>query len=206
MKGNKRGLSELHTGSRCTIRMSLWLYRNSPRVSGNWTRGPSLMEQWSQRKKGAEGLTGGEVVEGVGEVLRVTTICGSPSGMVGVGRSTCAGGGARRRRGVRPNQGTIGQSNGSASFTRDQGRCVCKESENDSLDCSVYTRRRATEVRRGRSWVSGEVLPGPSAWKASRATSEANRMAGAAWKRLEWAGRGGRGLGSDGGRKRARRS
>jgi hypothetical protein len=137
------------------------------------------MEQWPRRKKGAEGLTSGEtareVVEGVGEVLRVMAICGSPSGMVGVGRSTGAGGGAHRRRGVRPNQGTIGQSNGSASFTKDQGRCVCKESENDSLDCSVYRRRRATEVRRGRSWISGEVLLGPSAWKASRATGEANR-------------------------------
>jgi hypothetical protein len=131
------------------------------------------------------------VVEGVGEVLRVTAMCGLPSGMVGVGRSMCAGGGARRRRGVRPNQGTIGQSNGSVSFTRDQGRCVCKESENDSLDCSVYARRRATEVRRGRSWVSGEVMSGPSAWKASRATSKANRGAGVAWTRLERAGRGG---------------
>jgi hypothetical protein len=30
------------------------------------------------------------VVEGVGEVLRVMAICGSSSGMVGVGRSTCA--------------------------------------------------------------------------------------------------------------------
>jgi hypothetical protein len=148
----------------------------------------------------------GEVVEGVGEVLSVTAICGSPSGMVGVGRSTCAGGGAHRRRGIRPNQGMIGQSNGSASFTRDQGRCVCKESENDSLDCSVYASRQATEVRRGRSWVSGEVLSGPSAWKASRITSEANRRASVTWKRLERAGHGGRGLGSDGGRKRARRS
>jgi hypothetical protein len=148
----------------------------------------------------------GEVVEGVGEVLRVTAICGSSSGMVGVGRSTCAGGGARRRRGVRPNQGTIGQSNGSASFTRDQGRCVCKESENDSLDCSVYARRRATEVRRGRSWVSGEVLSGLTAWKASWATGKANQRVCTAWKRLERTGRGGRGLGSDGGRKRARRS
>jgi hypothetical protein len=64
---------------------------------------------------------------------------------------------------------------------------------------------RATEVRRGRSWFSGEVLPGPSPWKDLRATSEAIRRAGAAWKRLEWAGHGGRGLGSDGGRKRARR-
>jgi hypothetical protein len=89
----------------------------------------------------------GEVVEGVGGVLRVTTMCGSPSGMVGVGRSTCAGGGARRRRGVRPNQGTIGQSNGSVSFTRDQVRRVCKESENDSPDCSVFAGRRANEVQ-----------------------------------------------------------
>jgi hypothetical protein len=90
-----------------------------------------------------------EVVEGVGEVLRVTTMCGSPSGMVGVGQSTCAGGGARRQRGVWPNQGTIGQSNGSVSFTGDQGKRVCKELENDSPDCSVYARRQATEVRRG---------------------------------------------------------
>jgi hypothetical protein len=89
-----------------------------------------------------------EVVEGVEEVLRVTTMCGAPSGMVGVGRSTCAGWGPRRPRGVRPNQGTIGQSNGSVSFTRDQGRRVCKESENDSPDCLVYARPRATEVRR----------------------------------------------------------
>jgi hypothetical protein len=129
--------------------------------------------------------------------------------VVGDGRSRpvhVRSGGARRRRGVRPIQGTIGQSNGSASFTRDQGRCVCKELENDSLDCSVYARRRATKVWRGRSWVSGEVLSGPSAWKASRATGEANRRADAAWKRLERAGHGGRGLGSDGERKRARRS
>jgi hypothetical protein len=70
----------------------------------------------------------GEVVEGVGEVLRVTTMCGSPSGMVGVGRATCAGGGARRRRRVRPIQGTIDQLNGSESFTRDQGRCVAMAS------------------------------------------------------------------------------
>jgi hypothetical protein len=91
----------------------------------------------------------GEVVEGVGEVLRVTAMCGLPSGMVGVGRSTCAGEGARRRRGVQLNQGDTVQSNGSGSFTKDQGRCVREEFENDSPDCSVYTRRRATEVRRG---------------------------------------------------------
>jgi hypothetical protein len=144
------------------------------------------------------------VDEGVGEVLRITAMCGSPSRMVGVGRSTCAGGGARRRRGVRPIQGTIDQSNRSESFTRDQGRCVRKELKNGSPDCSIYARRRAGEVRQGRSWFSGEVLPGPRAEKASRALSEAIRAAGAAWKQLEWAGHGGRGSGGNGGRKRAR--
>jgi hypothetical protein len=59
----------------------------------------------------------GEVVEDVGEVLRVTAMCGSPSGMVGVGRSTCAGGEAHRRRGVRPAHGAIVQLNGLESFT-----------------------------------------------------------------------------------------
>jgi hypothetical protein len=36
--------------------------------------------------------------------------------------------------------------------------------------------------------------------KASRANGEANRVAGAAWKRLEGAGHGGRGSSGDGGR------
>jgi hypothetical protein len=58
-----------------------------------------------------------EVVEDAGEVLRVTAMCGSPSGMVGVGRSTCAGGGARRQRGIRPAHGAIVQLNGSESFS-----------------------------------------------------------------------------------------
>jgi hypothetical protein len=59
----------------------------------------------------------GEVVEDVGEVSRITAMCGSPSGMVGVGRSTCAGGDAHRRRGIRPTHSTIDQLNGSESFT-----------------------------------------------------------------------------------------
>jgi hypothetical protein len=82
---------------------------------------------------------------------------------------------------------------------------VREDFENGSPDCSVYARPRATEVRRGRSWVSGEVLPGPRTWKASWATSEANRVTGAVWTWLEEAGCGGRVLGSDGGRRRARR-
>jgi hypothetical protein len=40
--------------------MSLRLYRKPPRVSENRTHSPSLMEQWPQRKKEEEGLTGGE--------------------------------------------------------------------------------------------------------------------------------------------------
>jgi hypothetical protein len=110
----RKSLSELQTGPRCTIHMSLLLCRKPPRVPRNQTRGPSLMEQWSQRKERGGGAyrrrdCSGEVAEGVGEVLRVTAMCGSPSGMAGVGRSTCAGGEARRRRGVRPAHGAIVQ-------------------------------------------------------------------------------------------------
>jgi hypothetical protein len=101
--------------------------------------------------------------------------------MVGVGRYACAGGGARRRRGVRPIQGTIDQSNGSESFTKDQGRGVREELENGSPECPVYVRRRAAKVRWGRSSPSGEVLLGPRAWKASRAIGGANRSTGATW-------------------------
>jgi hypothetical protein len=65
---------------------------------------------------------------------------------------------------------------------------VCKESDKDSPDCSVYARRRATEVWRRRSWVFSEVLPSPSAGKASRATSEDETGAGwSRWSRLgQW--------------------
>jgi hypothetical protein len=91
----------------------------------------------------------GEVVEDVGEVLRITAMCGSPSGMVGVGWTTCTGGDARRRRGVWPNQGAIGQLNGSESFTRCWGRRGCKTLEDDLLVNSVHARQRVTEVRRG---------------------------------------------------------
>jgi hypothetical protein len=76
-------------------------------------------------------------------------MCGSPSGMGGVGRSACAGGGARRRRGVQPIQGIIDQSNGSESFTRGQGRRVHKELKNGSPESSIHAWGRATEVRRG---------------------------------------------------------
>jgi hypothetical protein len=57
----------------------------------------------------------------------------------------------------------------------------------------VHAWRRATEVWRGRSRASGEVLLGPRTWKASRANGEANRGVGAAGTRLEGAGHGGQG-------------
>jgi hypothetical protein len=56
----RKVLNELQTGPRCTIHLSLRLCTKPPRVLQNRTRGPSLMEQWSRRKKGVEGLTGGE--------------------------------------------------------------------------------------------------------------------------------------------------
>jgi hypothetical protein len=95
------------------------------------------------RRRGCSGEGSGEVWES----LAITSKCGSPVMVVGVGRSTRAGGGARRRRGIRPNQGAIDQLNESGSFTRDQERCVREEFENVSPDCSVYARPRATEVR-----------------------------------------------------------
>jgi hypothetical protein len=95
------------------------------------------------RRRGCSGEGSGEVRES----LAITSKCGSPVMVVGVGRSTRAGGGARRRRGIRPNQGAIDQLNESGSFTRDQERCVREEFENVSPDCSVYALPRATEVR-----------------------------------------------------------
>jgi hypothetical protein len=90
-----------------------------------------------------------EVVEGVGEVLRVTVMCGLSSGMVGVDRSTCAGGDARRRRGIRPAHGAIVQVNQSVSFTRGQEGQGCKELENGSPDCLAHARWWMAKVRRG---------------------------------------------------------
>jgi bacterioferritin-associated ferredoxin len=87
------------------------------------------------------------VVEDVGEVLGITTVCGSPSEMAGVGRSTHAGGDARRRRGVWPGHGEIEQLDGLERFTGCQRRCGCKELVGDSLDSLVHARRRKTEVR-----------------------------------------------------------
>jgi hypothetical protein len=128
--------------------------QKTPRVLLILTRGPSpnLNSNRGGRKGGGayrQRDCSSEMVEDVGEVSGITAMCGSPSGMVGVGRSTCASGDARRRRGVRPTHGAIVQSNGSESFTGCQGRCGCKELDEDSLVSSVHPLRRKTEVRRG---------------------------------------------------------
>jgi hypothetical protein len=81
------------------------------------------------------------VAEGVGEVLTVTLMCGSSPGMVGVGRSTRAGGGARRWRVLRPNQGGKVQLNWSVSSIRGQGRHGCEELENGAETYPVHVRR-----------------------------------------------------------------
>jgi hypothetical protein len=95
--------------------------QKTPWVLQILTRGPSskLNSNRGGRKGGGAYRRrdcSGEVVEDVGEVSGITTRCGSPSGMAGVGRSTRAGGDARRRRGVRPGHSEIDQLDGSEGF------------------------------------------------------------------------------------------
>jgi hypothetical protein len=166
-------LGSLTKGFKCTIDRSSIHYsyesmtlQKTPRVLLNRTCDPfpNGTVTAAEEKGGVAYRRRGCSSEGLGEVrgsLAITSRCGSSAVVVGVGRSTCAGGGARRRRGIRPNQGGTVQLNGSRSFTRGQGRHVREEFENGSPDCLVYARLWATEVRRGRSSVSGEALPGP---------------------------------------------
>jgi hypothetical protein len=162
----RKVLSVLQTGPRFTIHLGLWLCRKPPRVSRNRTRDPSpngIVTAAEEKGGGAyrrRGCSGEGSVE-VRESLAIISRYGSSAAVVGVGRSACAGGGAHRRRGIRPAHGAIIRLNGSGSFTRGQGRYVHEEFENGSPNCSVYARSRVTEVRRGRSWVSCEVLSGP---------------------------------------------
>jgi hypothetical protein len=85
-------------------------------------RGPSPYENSNcgRKKGGAAYWQRGRSGEGRGwlrEVLAVTARYGSTVVVVGIGRSTCAGGWTRRRRVLRPNHGDIGQSKGTGSFT-----------------------------------------------------------------------------------------
>ena len=97
--------------------------QKTPRVLLILIRGPSpnLNSNRGGRKGGGAYRRrdcSSEVVEGVGEVLTVTPMCGSSLVMVGVGRFKCAGGQARRRRGFRSIQGDRVQSKWSVSFAR----------------------------------------------------------------------------------------
>jgi hypothetical protein len=180
--------------------MSRWKFKKPPGVPLNLTRGP-FPKSNSTRGGGKGGGAyrrrdcSSEVAEGVGEVLRVTTMCGSPSGMVGVGLSTCAGRGARRRRGVRPIQGTIDQLNRSESFTRDQGRCVCEELKNGSPDCSVCAQAGDQSLARtilvlrwssagseGLGSFTSSWRSYPSSWRGLEATG----VGWPRWPRLGW--------------------
>jgi hypothetical protein len=63
------------------------------------TRGPSPKSNSTRSGRKGGGAyrrrdCSGEVAEGVGEVLRVTAMCGSPWGIVGVSRSMCVGEGS----------------------------------------------------------------------------------------------------------------
>jgi hypothetical protein len=150
----RKVLSVLQTGPRFTIQLSLWLCRKPPRVLLNRTRDPSpngIVTAAEEKGIGAYRQRGC-FVEGSGEVrgsLAITSRYGSSAVVVRVGWSTGAGGGTRRRQGIRPAHGAIVQSNGSGSFTRGQGRHAREEFENGSPDCSIYARLRATEVRLG---------------------------------------------------------
>jgi hypothetical protein len=125
-----------------------------PRVLLNRTRSPSPNRTVTaaEEKGGGAYRRRGCSSEGSGEVrgsLAITSRCGSSAVVVGIGRSTRAGGGARRWRGIRPNQGGTVQLNGSGSFTRCQGRHVREEFEKGSPDCSVYARLWASESSEG---------------------------------------------------------
>jgi hypothetical protein len=89
------------------------------------------------------------VVDDIGEVTAVTLVCGSSSGMAGVGRTSCVGGEARRRRGFQPNHGGIAQSSELGSFTGGQGSRRRKQFDNGVPSSLVYAWWRVAEVRRG---------------------------------------------------------
>jgi hypothetical protein len=103
-------LSVLQTSPRFTIHLSLWLCRKPPRFLINRTRDPSPngTVTAAEEKGGGAYRRRGCSGEGSGEVrgsLAITSRCGSLAVVVGVGRSTRAGMGARRRWGLRPNLG-----------------------------------------------------------------------------------------------------
>jgi hypothetical protein len=96
--------------------------QETPGVYLNLTRGPNLIGSTRDGEKGGRAYrrrsSSDEVSREVGEVTAVTSRCRSASEMAGVGRSSCAGGGVRRRRLFQPAHGEIVQLVGSGSFTK----------------------------------------------------------------------------------------
>jgi hypothetical protein len=138
-----------------TMRKTPWPFLLLP-------RGPSPYENSNRGRKkgGAAYRQRGRSGEGWGwlrEVLAVKARYGSTAVVVGIGRSTCAGGWTRRRRVLRPNHDDIGQSKGTGSFIGCWWVDTCKELKNNSPWSSVYVHRRSGEVRRPWTSFSGEA-------------------------------------------------
>jgi hypothetical protein len=96
--------------------------RKTPWPSLLLPRGPSLgLNSTRDKEKGGAAYRrrerSGEGRGWLREVLVVTTVYGSTTGVAGIVRSTCAGGCSRRRRVLRSNHDDLVQSNGTVSFT-----------------------------------------------------------------------------------------
>jgi hypothetical protein len=74
-------------------------------------------------------------------VTVVTSRCGSASEMAGVGGSSCAGGGVRRRRVFQPAHGGIDQLVGLGRFTKGRRGGIREELENGAVTYPVHVRR-----------------------------------------------------------------
>jgi predicted dehydrogenase len=140
-------------------------YRNSTHGGG---KGGGAYRRWD---------SSGEASREVGEVTAVTLRYGSASEVVGVGWSTCAGGGVRQRQVLWPAHGEIVQLVGSGGLTKWRRGGTREELENGAETYPVHVRRWAEEVQQGWFGVSGEVLLGLRACEASWVSSEANRAA-----------------------------
>jgi hypothetical protein len=103
---------------------------------GNPKSIPRSFPYWNSthgRGKGKEAYrwrdSSGKASREVGEVMAVTSRYGSASEMVGVDWSTCASGGVRRRRVLRPAHGEIVQLVGSGGLAKWRRGGTCEELE-----------------------------------------------------------------------------
>jgi hypothetical protein len=108
-------------------------YGNSTRGRG---KGGGAYRRWD---------SSGEASREVGEVTAVTSRHGSVSEVVGVCRSTCTGGGVRRRRVLRPAHGEIFQLVGSGGLTMWRRGSIREELENGVETYPVHIRWWAEE-------------------------------------------------------------